>query len=146
MRTLRTGLELTRASQLTMLRFQLALQKSNRRAAMQALDNLLDIDVEMGKLAATLDDGPPLPAGDAALSRFIGLQRTAIASEKHALAGGDLRRDGACDWADAALPAPAPPPEDDVQIGDPAGSGRWLPLLAAAIAVIILGIGAMVYL
>lgn len=147
MRTLRTGLELTRASQLTMLRFQLALQKSNRRAAMQALDHLLDIDAEMGKLAATQGDAPSLPAGDAALSRFIGLQKTAIAAEKHALAGGDLRRDGACaNWTDsAALPAPAPLP-DDVRSEDPAGRGGWAALLAVAIVAIIFGIGAVAYL
>src|SRR3546814_3084452 len=49
MQALRTGLGLMRASQLTMVRFQLALYKSNRRTAMQALDNLLDIDAEIGR-------------------------------------------------------------------------------------------------
>src|SRR3546814_885984 len=47
MQALRTGLGLMRASQLTMVRFQLALYKSNRRTAMQALDTFLELDAEM---------------------------------------------------------------------------------------------------
>jgi len=86
---LRAGFDLARASQLTMVRLQLALHKSNRRSAMQALDTLLDIEAEMAELAAILDDAPTHAAGDAALSSFIGLQKAAIAVEKHALAGGD---------------------------------------------------------
>ena len=86
---LRAGWDLARASQLTMVRLQLALHKSNRRSAMQALDTLLDIEAEMAELAAILDDAPTHAAGDAALSSFIGLQKAAIAVEKHALAGGD---------------------------------------------------------
>jgi len=65
---LRTGLDLARASQLTMLRLLLALHKSNRRTAMQALDNLLDIDAEMEGLAATLNRAPAHPAGDCSRS------------------------------------------------------------------------------
>src|SRR3546814_3012868 len=93
MQSLRTGLGLLRASQFIMVRFQLALYKTNRRTAMQALDNLLDIDAELEGLAATLTGIPAHLADEAALPDFIGLQRTAIAAEKHALTGGDWRGD-----------------------------------------------------
>ena len=152
---LRTGLELARASQLTMLRLLLALHKSNRRTAMQALDNLLDIDAEMEGLAATLNGVPVHPADDAALSDFIGVQKAAIAVEKHALTGGDLR----CEAKSMALPAPADGteeadlptqpqlPDDAVENDDWVRPRRWMPGLAAAIVVVILiGFGVTAYL
>src|SRR3546814_3858794 len=129
MQALRTGLGLMRASQLTMVRFQLALYKSNRRTAMQALDNLLDIDAELEGLAATLTGIPAHLADEAALPDFIGLQRTAIAAEKHALTGGDWRGDtkaiaiaAAGNGADATdFPAQPLPSDDDVESDNQAG-------------------------
>jgi hypothetical protein len=147
MQALQTGLELARASQLTMLRLQLALHKSNRYTAMQALDHLLDIDAEMEDLAATLDSGPAYSAGDAPLSGFIRRQKAAIAVEKHALTGGDGRHDAASiaiaahhDWADDDDPA-APSPFSDDEAGslDRTSGRRWLHVLA--IAIILVGVG-----
>ncbi len=160
MHTLRSELDLTRASQLTLLRLQLALHKSNRRAAMQALDDLLDIDAEMEGLAATLSDITAHPAGDtahagidAALSRFIELQKAAIAAEKHALAGGDLRSDArsitisatddGADYADLRAQSLLPGDEAD---DDQTGRQRRTYVLAAAIVVICLGCGLLAYL
>ena len=151
---LRTGLDLARASQMTMLRLLLALHKSNRRTAMQALDNLLDIDAEMEGLAATLNGAPVHPPGDAALSDFIGLQKAALAVEKHALAGGDLRKEA----ESIALPAPpfpstdvdvpAPPhlPDEAVEEDDPPARSNWIYGLAAAILVVLIGAGVTAYL
>jgi len=124
---LRAGFDLARASQLTMVRLQLALHKSNRRSAMQALDTLLDIEAEMAELAAILDDAPTHAAGDAALSGFIGLQKAAIAVEKHALAGGD--------WPGDARPT-AIPGLDDPAISEPAHPAAATPNdLAASVHV-----------
>lgn len=153
MQTLRSGLELTRASQLTLLRLQLALYKSNRRAAMQALDNLLDIDAEMEGLAARLSDAPTHLAEDAALSGFIGLQKAAIAAEKHALTGGDLRRDARAiaasapgDWESGAdVPAQPLFSDDEAESDERTGGGRWIYALVAVI-VIVLGCGLIAYL
>src|SRR3546814_10300658 len=75
MQALRTGLGLMRASQLTMVRFQLALYKSNRRTAMQALDNLLDLDAELEGLAATLTGIHAHMAVEADLGRASGRER-----------------------------------------------------------------------
>jgi hypothetical protein len=154
MQALRNGLELARASQLTMLRLQLALHKSNRRTAMQALDDLLDIDAEMEGLAATLTDVPTQLADDAALSGFIGLQKAAIAVEKHVLTGSDWRSDAAPrviaapeDGAgDADLRGQPPLPNDEVECDDRTGSRRWMPVLAVAIIVALIGFGLMAYL
>lgn len=163
---LRAGFDLARASQLTMVRLQLALHKSNRRSAMQALDTLLDIEEEMAELAAILDDAPAHPADHAALSGFIGRQKAAIAVEKHVLAGGDWPGDA----PPAAIPAPDDPvslPDDpavavampadrpvvvdlpahypiandeadEVEIDDRSGGARWLAVLVAAIALIVI--------
>jgi len=151
---LRTGLELARASQLTMLRLQLALHKSNRRTAMQTLDDLLDIDAEMAGLAAALTGVPAHLADGAALSDFIGHQRAAIAVEKHGLTGGQLRSE-AQPMAIAAPVDQAPdadllaqPPltadvvEDDVRVG----SRRWVHVLAVALVVTLIGLGLAAYL
>jgi len=147
---LRTGLNLARASQLTMLRLQLALHKSNRRTAMQALDHLLDIDAEMEGLAATLAGSPAYLTNDAALSGFIGRQKAAIAAEKHALTGGDWRNDTGSiaiaahgDWA---VDADTLAQNDEAESDEQTGSRRWRHALAVAIAIIVIAIGLMAYL
>lgn len=154
MQTLRTGLELARASQLTMVRLQLALHKSNRRTAMQALDNLLEIDAEMEGLAATLNEAPAYGADDAPLFSFIGFQKEAIAAEKHALTGRGLRSD---EQPIAPPPSDAEQPHDtglveqsvltndEVESGDRTGSRRWIYVLAAAIVIAALGCGLIAY-
>src|SRR3546814_14892399 len=126
-----------------MVRFQLALYKSNRRTAMQALDNLLDIDAELEGLAATLTGIPAHLADEAALPDFIGLQRTAIAAEKHALTGGDWRGDtkaiaiaAAGNGADATdFPAQQLPSDVDVESDTQDGSRRWTHVLFVALLV-----------
>jgi hypothetical protein len=168
---LRAGFDLARASQLTMVRLQLALHKSNRRSAMQALDTLLDIEAEMAELAAILDAAPAHPGSDAALSGFIGCQKAAIAVEKHVLAGGDwpsdARTDAICDLdhpapddpavsvhdepaVAVAMPVDRPvvidlptlyPAADDAgeaEVDDRPGGARWVAVLAAAIALIVI--------
>lgn len=179
---LRAGFDLARASQLTMVRLQLALHKSNRRSAMQALDTLLDIEAEMAELAAILDAAPAHPSGDTALSGFIGCQKAAIAVEKHVLAGGDWpsdpRPDAVSDSDDATvseaeypavamaddpaasvhdgpavaiatpvnrpiaidLTTPYPAADDgadEAEVDDHPGGARWMVVLVAAIALIV---------
>ena len=149
MQALRTGLKLARASQLTMLRLQLALYNSNRRTAMQALDNLLAVDAEMEGLTARLDNFPPHQGDDSALPGFIKLQRAAIAAEKHVLTGGDGRSDAkaianaaAVHWAgEADLPAQPLLSADEVEGDDRAGNRHWMHVLAIAIVVTFIGFG-----
>jgi len=166
--SLLTRLELARASQLTMLRLQLALHKSNRRTAMQALDDLLDIDAELEGLAARLNGGSPAHLADeAALSDFIKLQKAAIAVEKHALAGGDLRSDAssiarppapAVDAGPTVLPLPVDAAEEadlpvqpqladePVEDEDKPGRRRWIYGVVAAIVVALAALAVTAYL
>lgn len=154
MQTLRAGLELARASQLTMVRLQLALQRSNRRTAMQALDNLLEIDAEMEGLAATLNGAPAHRDGDAALFNFIGFQKEAIATEKHALASGDLRIETGPivvpapeeEVSGADLPTHELMSDGEVESGEDGSGRRWVYVLAAVVVIIALGCGAAAYL
>ncbi|HWW66228.1 MAG TPA: hypothetical protein VNZ43_15845 [Sphingomonadaceae bacterium] len=155
MQALRTGLELTRASQLTLLRLQLALYKSNRRTAMQALDTLLDIDAEMEDLAATLTNAPmPRVADEATLPGFIGRQRAAIAIEKHALTGGQGQNDvrslaiaPADDWTgDAGVSAQPPLAEEEAESEESAPRRRWVRVLAAVTVIVAIGCGLTAYL
>jgi hypothetical protein len=121
---------------------------------MQALDNLLDIDAEMEGLAATLTGAPKHLADDAALSDFIGLQKAAIAVEKHALTGSEWPSDvkpmaitAPVDLAgDADLLAPPPPLSEDEAEQDRAGSRRWMHVLAAVIILTLIGLGLVAYL
>lgn len=151
MQTLRTGLELARASQLTMLRLQLALHKSNRRTAMQALDNLLEIDAEIEELAATLNQVPLRPSEDTALFGFIGSQKEAIATEKHVLTGSDLRSDPApiafslADPDEASEAATPVISDDEIEEAPQGGGRRWLYILAAIIVIGAIICGAIAY-
>lgn len=136
--SLRMGLELVRASQLTMLRLQLALHEPNRRTAMQALDTLLDIDAEMEDLAATLGGVPSHPANDAALSGFIGLQKAAIAAEKHALTGGDAASLALSAPGEASLAAqPVFSDDNSESVDRPHGRRRKRVLAVAIVAIIV---------
>lgn len=150
---LQTGLELARASQLTMLRLQLALHRSNRRTAMQALDQLLDIDAEMADFTAALSGGPAYRTSGAALSGFIGRQKAAIAAEKHALTGSE--------WPDASGPFALAGPVDGVNAGDRAtqmqplggererddrsGNNRWKHIVGLTLVLIAIAIGLAAY-
>lgn len=137
-----------------MLRLQLALYRSNRRTAMQALDNLLEIDAEMEGLAATLSGLPTHSTADAPLFGFIGFQKEAIAAEKHVLASGGLRSVAepiAVSPPDderrhnADLPEQALLSDDEAERNDRAGSRRWTYVLAVAIVIAALGCGLMAY-
>lgn len=150
---LHTGLELARASQLTMLRLQLALHESNPRTAMRAVDMLLDIDAEMEGIAATLASLPAQSGEAAALAGFIGNQKAAIASEKHVLVGGTGRNDirsvanytphGATDEETIAHASFT----DDEWEGDHSPGVRpWLPVIAAILVILLMGFGLTVYL
>ncbi|MFT3977023.1 MAG: hypothetical protein QM688_07935 [Sphingomonas bacterium] len=152
---LHAGLELARASQLTLLRLQLALHGSDRRAAMQALDNLLDMDAEMEGLATALAEAPTQPAGSAELASFIGHQKAAIAAEKHVLTGIEGPNGEAPSLAIAAPRSwesgeesaqQVPWPDADAEAEDHVERGHGRSILAFAIVSVLIGFGVAVYL
>lgn len=85
--TLGVGMQLVRASNLTMSRFQLALQSGDRRLATKAMDNILDIDAEMecfvADLACVAANEPHMED----MEIYLASQKDAVAREKHALVG-----------------------------------------------------------
>lgn len=81
------AVQLVRANNLTMTRFQLALQSGDRRLAMMALDGLLDIDAEMAVFVEGWAAAHPNALPMQAIAEYLIDQKDAIATEKHVLAG-----------------------------------------------------------
>ncbi len=157
---LHSGLQLARASQVTLLRLQLALHGADRRGAMAALDSLLDLDAEMESLAATLGGDVYETTQDQAVAAHIAREKAAIAAEKHRLTGHAGRTDAGGD-ADFAVEVPSelhfaasPPvptviladdPEGDARYAPEAPRQRW-PAVLALICLLAIGLGVFVYL
>lgn len=85
--TLGVGMQLVRASNLTMSRFQLALQSGDRRLATKAMDNILDIDAEMECFVADLGCAAANEPHMEDMEIYLASQKDAVAREKHALVG-----------------------------------------------------------
>lgn len=133
--TLGMAVQLVRANNLTMSRFQLALHRGDRRLAMMALDGLLDIDAEMALFVEGLvpDNKPPMQA----ITAYLIDQKEAIATEKHGLAGH-------VGIAEKAAPMPADDDNNtDRDVSDRHGLASQLPaldtrmVLIAAILIIV---------
>lgn len=103
------GLMLLRASNMNVIRLQLAMEQHDRRQAMEALDGLVALD---GEIRDFIGEMPPQDAASAALARSIEAQKSAIASEKFLLAAGK---------SGPALARQPPPPGPEVPdfIGEP---------------------------
>lgn len=104
------AMQLLRASNMKAVRLQLALVSNNRKAALEAIDGLIDLDSE---IASFIADMPPVPVSVNELREIAGWideQRTAIASEKMVLVcgtkGPDMKEKGGDD-EDDVTPAPA---------------------------------------
>jgi hypothetical protein len=92
------GLMLVRASTLKMIRLQLAMERNDRRVALEEVDDLLAID---RRLQNYLDE---VPAVQGALMRELEVERAALNREKLTLAAEVIRRE--------APPAPEPQVEE----------------------------------
>lgn len=85
--TLGMGMQLVRASNLTMSRFQLALQRGDKRLAIMAMDSLLDIDAEMECFVADLACSAANQPQMQVMASYLTSQKEAIGLEKHSLIG-----------------------------------------------------------
>jgi len=157
---LHAGLQLARASQVTLLRLQLALHGADRRGAMAALDSLLDLDAEMESLAAALGSDGYETVQDQAVAEHIAREKAAIATEKHRLTGHVGRADGGGDGDfieeapselhfAASPPVPtvvlADDPEADARYAPAPRPSRW-PIVLVLLCLIAIGVGVFVYL
>jgi len=76
------GLMLLRASTLKVIRLQLAIERQDRRVAMEAMDDLVALDDELQKCLATM----PSPADLAGLQDALAVERSSLDREKLGLA------------------------------------------------------------
>lgn len=78
------GLMLVRASTLKIIRFQLAMERRDRRVALEAVDDLVALDGCLQKFLAQVPNG----FDDGQFSDVLERERSALNVEKHTLAGG----------------------------------------------------------
>lgn len=103
------GLMLVRASTLKMIRLQLAMERQDRRVALEAVDDLVEIDRRLEDYLA--DVSPPLM-----FRRELEAERGAVNREKLTLAAGVIRREQAAPEPEAEAAEVAAP--DSTQWGD----------------------------
>ncbi|MGS1018317.1 hypothetical protein [Allosphingosinicella humi] len=97
------GLMLLRASNMNVIRLQLAMERSDRRTAMEALDDLVALDREIGGFI-----GEPPDPELSEMARHLDSQKTVIASEKLVFAAG---KRGPIIAPGSQVPPPATPAE-----------------------------------
>ena len=89
------GLMLLRASTLKVIRLQLAIERQDRRVALEAMDDLVALDDELQKCLANM----PTPVDLAAFKDVLALERSSLDREKLGLAaeviGGRFREEPA---------------------------------------------------
>jgi hypothetical protein len=101
------GLTLVRASNLKLIRLQLALERHDRRAALEAIDGLVDLDRSLQERLAGMRSANQHSINDLAL----GIERDKLNREKLVLAAEVISKE---------VPAIAPPsPEAIEPTGDP---------------------------
>lgn len=94
------GLMLVRASTLKVIRLQLAMERRDRRVALEAVDDLVALDRSLEDFLAQV----PTAHDDGMFGNVLELERSALNIEKHTLAAGISHRD----WQ---VETPAPEPE-----------------------------------
>ena len=99
------GMLLLRASNMNVMRLQLAAERQDRQSAMAAMDELFGIDRELDQFITTM--AGPLPAEENRRDMFE-RQRRLLASERMVLARGKL---GPAIAPEAPSPGPGPLPE-----------------------------------
>ena len=100
------GLLLVRASTMKMMRLQLAMERRDRAVALQAMDDLVEIDARIAALLDGRCGGEQLDA----IAREVEDQRSALLREKFGLAAGFVRRGSERPpWIESDAAAEAPP-------------------------------------
>ena len=135
------GLLLVRASAIKVVRFQLAMERQDRRLALQTVDDLVLLDRKI----ETFMSGMPR-AGEAAgaLERELEAQRQALAREKFTLAAGTARELAAEDslvWHGLAEEGDSSP-DPELLLTNPAqvaarGAGLASRLIAAGLLLVL---------
>jgi len=135
------GLLLVRASTLKIIRLQLAMERRDRRVALEAVDDLVALDRSLENFLAQI----PSVHDDGLFGNVLELERSALNVEKHTLAGGISNREWQLQEPEIGASEPACETSDDgtayEELGQPLRSFR-----RAAIALGFLAIAAVAYL
>lgn len=127
------GLQLCRASAMSLMRLQLAFERGDRLGAMEAIDRLHALDSE----AEQMMEGLPLRTDDpvgAAIARHLKEEKMAVAFEKLALASGVSGPKLGAPPAFLCQDQASSPPEfdePDLEDGAPPVDAAWLEALRA---------------
>ncbi|QAY75093.1 hypothetical protein [Sphingosinicella sp. BN140058] len=89
--TLAHGLMLVRASNLSMVRLQLAFERRDRRSVLERIDDLAGLDRELRDLVRRI---PVRQGMHTAIADHLDLEHALLQREKLALTAGVIRRDG----------------------------------------------------
>src|SRR6187397_2337959 len=82
------GLMLVRASTLKVIRLQLAMERRDRRVALEAVDDLVALDRSLEQFLTNV----PAAGDDGLFGNVLELERSALNVEKHTLAAGISNR------------------------------------------------------
>jgi hypothetical protein len=131
------GLMLVRASTLKIIRLQLAMERRDRRVALEAVDDLVALDRSLEEFLTNV----PAAEDDGLFSNVLELERSALNVEKHTLAAGFGNRGWQVETAEPEVPAA----EADWTYDQLEGEHRswWRPV---AIFAAVLGIACVAYL
>ncbi|HET6943537.1 MAG TPA: hypothetical protein VFH89_15405 [Sphingomicrobium sp.] len=126
------GLMLVRASTLKIIRLQLAMERRDRRVALEAVDDLVALDRSLEEFLTNV----PAAEDDSLFNNVLELERSALNVEKHTLAAGISNRG----WeVETAEPEVALEAEADWTYDEPEGEHwswwRRVAILAAVIAI-----------
>ncbi|WP_157217742.1 hypothetical protein [Flavisphingomonas formosensis] len=139
------GLMLVRASTMKVIRLQLAMERRDRRLALQTMDDLVDLD---GRIRDFLQDIPVSPTVITRMQREMEEQRICLAREKFTLTAGVGKASAAVPgWIEPPPAAGAGLPESTDEIyaepaaveraGDDAETGRPWPVLLLALLFLV---------
>lgn len=138
------GLMLVRASILKIIRLQLAMERRDRRVALEAVDDLVALDRSLEEFLTHV----PAAHDDGLFSNVLELERSALNVEKHTLAAGISNRG----WqVETPEPEIEPEPEADWVYDEEPGPSNWsrpaafvIGILAIAICAYLIGASGLV--
>ena len=128
---------LVRASTLKIIRLQLAMERRDRRVALEAVDDLVALDRSLEEFLTQV----PCAYDDGLFNNVLELERSALNVEKHTLAAGISNRGSQIEeFVPAASEPPAPEPAEiadwiDCEVEEPDRPDLWrrAALLVAAL-------------
>jgi len=132
------GLMLVRASTLKVIRLQLAMERRDRRVALEAVDDLVALDRSLEDYLAKV----PTANDDEVFGNVLELERAALNVEKHTLVAGISQRDWQIETAQPAEAAEPTAEEWTVYDDEETEGPSWWRRAAIFVLVVAVACGA----